>query len=110
MKAHRLKWKHKNRTWEFADGSLIGDSIMFGFGNIIFKILRTASILIATRAMKEGCYLILSSNSKTNLYPFDRVRTDGTGAYYSNDDIGEGWLDCKSLGGCPETMYIGVVL
>ena len=111
MKAYRLKWKQRNRTWEFADGPLIGDSIVFGFDRIIIKLLRNIGAVQARRALRDGCLMIISDQYKDELLPFICKRRDGRGALYHNDEAGSGWLDCKSLlGSCPDMLYIGVSL
>lgn len=107
MKAYLLRWKQRNRTWEFVDGPLAGESLSFTLTDVVHSLLRSQSALIARSALHKGCHLIVSKNFHPETMPFLKVRSDKTGALYEHDEHGAGWIE-NLIVDDSDRVYLGV--
>ena len=108
VRIYRLKWQHRNRVWVFTDGALADEPLYYGFDRVMEKLLIKEGAIKNRKAFSSGCNLILSEREMPNTHKMTLEFKENTGARYTNDEIGSGWLECEHLIGCPTVLYVGV--
>tara|TARA_R110000851_G_scaffold276412_1_gene429241 strand:- start:1059 stop:1355 length:297 start_codon:yes stop_codon:yes gene_type:complete len=95
-------------VWVFTDGALADEPLYYGFDRVMEKLLIKEGAMKNRKALSAGCNLILSEREMPNTYKMILEFKENTGARYTNDEIGSGWLECEHLIGCPTVLYVGV--
>lgn len=108
MKSLRLKWEHRNRTWLFCADELKDEPLFYGFGNIITKLTRNHGAVLARKALRDGCQLLINTSYFPDAYRFEKSDEDVGGAWYENDELGRAWIPCHNLLGCKDKLYLNV--